>query len=621
VSAPRPGLATRPDPSTLLGANPLPNGGTMFRVWAPRASLVEVELYGANGAKHIPLEPRAGGYYVGAAERAGPGDRYRYRLDRGQAYPDPASRFQPEGVHGPSEIVDPRAFVWTDQGWEGLDRRQLSIYELHVGTFSPRGTFDGLIPELPELASLGLTAIELMPVAEFPGRWNWGYDGVDLFAPASVYGGPEALRRLVDAAHRVGLGVLLDVVYNHLGPDGNYLRQFSTDYFTDRHQTPWGEAVNYDGPNSGPVRAFVLENVSRWLDEFHLDGLRLDATHAIVDQSPRHLLAEIAEVAHRRPRPALVIAEDHRNLVRLIDRPPDGYGLDGVWADDFHHVLRTFLTGEFEGYFADYSGRLADLAATIEGGFLFQGQARQAKRVARGTPVTSQPSSAFVFCTENHDQVGNRALGERLAHLTDPARYALATALLLCSPETVLLFQGQEFAASTPFLYFTDHHLELGRLVTAGRRREFAHFSAFSDPARRERIPDPQVEATFARSRLDLGERAKQAEIYATYRRLLRLRRDDPVLSHPDRLATRATAVGQDALALHRWAGSEHRLLLVNFGPAEVRVPMAVAASGPPPGAAWRLLWESGQRSTALDGARWNLPSRSGCLLAGSRPD
>jgi maltooligosyltrehalose trehalohydrolase len=416
-----------------------------------------------------------------------------------------------------------------------------------------------------------------MPLAEFPGRRNWGYDGVDLYAPSSAYGGPEGLRRFVDAAHALGLGVLLDVVYNHFGPDGNYLRVYAKDYFTDRHTTPWGDAVNYDGPQSEHVRHFVLQNVRYWLEEYHLDGFRLDATHAIVDTSPRHLLAEIAEVVHGLPnRRAVVIAEDHRNLVEQI-RPPEkgGLGLDGVWADDFHHALRTYLTGEREAYYANYTGRLEDVATTIEQGFLFQGQKRPATGELRGTKVTDEPAQAFVFCSENHDQVGNRALGERLAHLIDRERYLVASAVLLFVPETVLLFQGQEFAASSPFQFFTDHSLELGRLVTEGRRKEFAGFAAFEDPARRERIPDPQAASTFERSVLDWDERETNAEVYALYRALLGLRREDPVLRHQDRAATRARAISDDLLAIRRWHDGAERLLLASFGDAPADVDAA----------------------------------------------
>jgi maltooligosyltrehalose trehalohydrolase len=513
-------------------------------------------------------------------------------------------------------VVDPSAFHWEDGDWAGLDRESLVIYELHVGTFSPDGTFEGVVPQLPELARLGLSAIELMPVAEFPGRRNWGYDGVDLYAPSSAYGGPTGLKRLVDAAHQAGLGVLLDVVYNHFGPDGNYLRAYSDDYFTDRYSTPWGEAINYDGPNSRWVRQLILQNVDYWLDEYHLDGLRLDATHAIHDASPRHLLAEIAAMTHDRSRPGIVFAEDHRNEVRLFDPPErDGFGLDGVWADDFHHALRTFLVDEREGYFREFSGSLADLARTIESGFLYQGQPRLSDGKRRGTRVSDQPGYGFVFCSENHDQVGNRACGERLNHLIDRERYLLASATLLLSPETTLLFQGQEFASSSPFLFFTDHNPELGRLVTAGRREEFKGFSAFNDPTRRAAIPDPQAEETFQRSKLDFDERQRHGEVYTAYQELLTLRRSDPVLRQADRRSTRAHALTSKVLAIHRWAGNDHRLALLNFGESDFRFDPATVPNVP--SSWWEALWSAGRNVEASGavGAGMRLPSRNAVVL------
>jgi maltooligosyltrehalose trehalohydrolase len=570
-----------PEPWRLdLGANVV-EGGVQFRVWAPNARLVEVVLQGEAGAqRRQALTPDDDGYHDGLVEGVRAGDCYRYSLDDGPLFPDPCSRSQPDGPHGASEIVDPGAYRWHDHGWPGLGPDGLAIYELHIGTFTPDGTFDAAIGRLADLTSLGVTAIEIMPVAEFPGRRGWGYDGVDLYAPYSAYGGPEGLRRLVDAAHGLGLGVLLDVVYNHFGPDGNYLRVYADDYFTDRHHTPWGDAVNYDGPNSGNVRHFVLQNVRYWLHEYHLDGFRLDATHAIVDTSARHLLAEIAQVVHSLPdRRAVVFAEDHRNLVEQI-RPPKqgGLGLDGVWADDFHHALRTYLVDQREGYFANYAGSLEDVATAIEQGFLFQGQRRPASGEIRGTKVTDEPARAFLFCSENHDQVGNRALGERLAHLVDRERYLVASAVLLLVPETVLLFQGQEFAASAPFLYFTDHNPELGRLVTEGRRKEFAGFSAFADPARREQIPDPQAESTFRRSVLDWAERERHTDVLNLYQTLLALRRDDSALRHQDRQRTRAYALTPDALAIRRWHGDSERLLLANFGDSALKVETSTLA-------------------------------------------
>ncbi len=552
-----------------MGATLLP-GGVRFKVWAPKAERVDVQLARADGEAFYPLSAEGGGVHGAVIPGLSVGARYRYQLDGGAAYPDPYARFQPEGVHGPSEVIDPAAFRWTDDGWPGLAPEGLVIYECHVGTMTPEGTFRALQGQLKELKRLGVTAIELMPVAECPGRWNWGYDGVDLYAPSRNYGRPDDLKRLVDAAHGVGLGVLLDVVYNHLGPDGNYLRSYSADYFTDRHQTPWGDALNYDGPNSRYVRDFVIDNACYWLAEYHLDGLRLDATHAIVDDSPEHLLAELT----RRTRAAtsrrvVLIAEDGRNDVRIIRSPEQGgFGLDGVWADDFHHGVRVKLTGEREGYYADYAGTAPEIARAINEGFVFQGQVSPRKETPRGTVVTDEPASSFVFAIQNHDQVGNRAYGERLHHDLDAARYATASALLLFAPETPLLFMGQEFCASAPFLFFTDHEPELGRLVTQGRRREFGGFRAFADPVLRESIPDPQAEETFSRSKLNLAERETNGAVYRLYRALLKLRRADPVLAAQDRRRTRAGAIGPQVVAVHRWRDDDHRLLGANFGPA-----------------------------------------------------
>jgi maltooligosyltrehalose trehalohydrolase len=604
-----------------LGANVVA-GGVRFRVWAPNAVRAEVAVERQGGGARYPLTRDVDGYHAGFVEGARAGDRYTYVLDGGQAFPDPASRSQPDGPHGASEIVDPRQFRWTDDAWPGLGPDGLVIYELHVGTFTPGGRFDSAIARLDDLKALGVTAVELMPLAEFPGRRNWGYDGVDLYAPASAYGGPEGLRRLVDVAHALGLGVLLDAVYNHFGPDGNYLRAYAADYFTGRHTTPWGDAINYDGSRSEHVRHFVLENVRYWIQEFHLDGFRLDATHAIVDTSPRHLLAEIAEVVHGRPeRHAVVIAEDHRNLVEQI-RPAErgGMGLDGVWADDFHHALRTYLTGEREAYYANYTGRLEDVAATIEQGFLFQGQPRPATGDLRGTKVTDEPARAFVFCSENHDQVGNRALGERLAHLIDREHYLVASAVLLFVPETVLLFQGQEFAASSPFQFFTEFNPELGRLVTEGRRKEFAGFAAFADSARRERIPDPQAESTFQRSVLNWADRETNAEVLDLYRTLLHLRRDDPVLRHQDRALTRARAQTDDVLAIRRWHNGAERLLLANFGDGATSGSDGdMQALGVAAGSRWDMVYAT-PNVAKLDGGipldGLVVPARSAMLLA-----
>ncbi len=601
-----------------------------FAVWAPAAQSVEVEVHGEGALTLYPLVGDARGFHVGLVPGLAAGSRYMYRLDRGQSYPDPASRFQPEGVHGPSEVIDPRAFQFTDQSWSGLTTDHLIVYELHVGAFTPEGTFAALTGQLSELVRLGVTAIELMPVADFAGRWNWGYDGVDWWAPSRAYGRPDDLRRLVDEAHRLGLGVILDVVYNHFGPDGAYWRAFSQDYFTDRHKTPWGDAINYDGPNSRWVRAFVLQNASHWIHEYHIDGLRLDATHAIVDDSPTHILSCLAARARDRaaPRHVVLIAEDERNDVQLIrPREEGGYGLDAVWADDFHHAVRVFLTGERESYYANYAGSTEEVARGIAEGFIYQGQNSPETGEPRGTRVTDEPGSAFVFCTQNHDQVGNRPFGERLNHQIEAGRCAVAAALFLFSPETPMLFMGEEFAASTPFLFFTDFNPELGHLVTEGRRSEFAAFRAFADPAMRDSIPDPQEEATFLASKLDLDERRTNAPIYHLYQQLLRLRNGDLVLRNGDRAAARAIPIGAQIVVVHRWFETAHRVLVANFGAATNLELAETPGLRDLPVADWRLLLSTADQQFGGSGRKAGLcvdeqsrrlvvPARSAAIFA-----
>ncbi len=554
-----------------LGAQVLEGGGVRFRVWAPAANKVEVELYPPpEGIVRFPMEADSGGVWS-AEVPAAPGTLYRYRLDETWGYPDPCSRSQPEGVHGPSQVVDAKAFPWTDREWRGLDPERLAIYECHVGTYTKEGTFDALIPHLAELRSLGVTALELMPVVQFPGERNWGYDGVDLFAPCSIYGGPEGLRRLVDAAHGVGLGVMLDVVYNHLGPDGNYLLVYSPDYFTDRYQTPWGSALNFDGPNSRFVRRFFTDNALHWLHEYHIDGLRLDATHEIYDGSEKHIIQELVEVVgeHGPPeRQPLISAEDERNETRLIlPRESGGYGLDALWVDDFHHSVHVLLTGEEQGYLGSYDGTAEEIARLLRVGFLYQSPPREPGEPPAGV-APALPAYQLIYSIQNHDQVGNRPFGRRLNDLIDLERYKTALTLLLLSPCTPLLFMGDEFAASSPFYFFTDHHDELGEQVSEGRMDEFKDFWATRTKALRP-VPDPQAKETFEDSRLDLSERElpPHGGVYRLSRELLRLRSDDEVLRAPDRWRLLAEAPAPEVVGVERWLDEgERRLLLVNFG-------------------------------------------------------
>ncbi|SIO60301.1 maltooligosyl trehalose hydrolase [Singulisphaera sp. GP187] len=553
-----------------LGAWPDEGGaGTRFRVWAPEARSVEVvHLPSQGGESIIALERSDDGTFGGRVEAAVVGDRYLYRLDAKGTYPDPASRFQPEGVHGPSTIVDPAGYRWSDQGWRGVNREALVIHEIHVGTFSPEGTFAGLTDRLPWLVELGVTALELMPVADFAGSRSWGYDGVDLFAPSRSYGTPDDLRRLVDQAHRVGLAVILDVVYNHFGPVGNYAPAFSPNYLSTTHRSVWAACVNLDGERSAWVREFFIENALHWVHEYHVDGLRLDATHELHDDSARHFLAELtSRVRASAPdRELVLIAEDDRNLAKMVQpESVGGWGLDGVWADDFHHQIRRFLAGDHEGYYRDYSGSIPDLVETLNQGWYYHGQPSIHQGIGRGTDPRGLAPRSFVFCLQNHDQIGNRAFGDRLSLSVDLAAYRAATALLLTAPAIPLLFMGQEWAATTPFLYFTDHEEDLGKLVTQGRRQEFRHFQEFVDPEARERIPDPQAASTFAASRLDWSEpeRAPHAATLNLYRALLALRRRDPALCSNQRDDVQAIALDDASLLLLRRSSRDGATLLI----------------------------------------------------------
>ena len=542
-----------------FGALPTANG-VRFTLWAPEADAVEVVSESPAGfTRAHPLETNEDGLFRATVPWMSSGDRYRYRIRGGMSYPDPASRFQPEGVHGPSEVIDAATFPWTDGDWRGLELKDTVLYEMHVGTFTPEGTFKGAMERLPDLRDLGITAVELMPLADFPGNRNWGYDGVAMFAPARCYGRPDDLRRFVDRAHQLGLAVYVDVVYNHFGPDGAYAIAFSPKFLSKRHQSPWGQGINLDDAGSHLVRRFFIENTLHWLHEYHVDGLRLDATHVLVDDSPRYFLADLSAAVRESlsgtRRKAHLVAEDTRNLASmLLPQEQNGWQLDGVWSDDFHHEVRRHLTGESDGYYVDFSGSMNDVATTITQGWYFTGQYAPHFGHPRGTDPSAIDLVCFVFFIQNHDQVGNRASGDRLHHSLEPAAFRAVSVLLLLAPETPLIFMGQEWAASTPFQYFTDHHEALGKLVTTGRQREFERFASFADPQSRARIPDPQSASTFDSSKLIWEERTREphASTLRLYKRLLDLRKREPALQSRRRDDVAVQALDDATLALRR---------------------------------------------------------------------
>jgi maltooligosyltrehalose trehalohydrolase len=497
-----------------------------FRAWAPTRSRVDVI---ADGRK-LAMTPAGGGWWEVSDGDAHAGTRYGFSLDGGETRPDPRSESQPDGVFDLSEVVDHNLYAWSDDGWTGVTLAGTVLYELHVGTFTPEGTFDGVVERLTHLVELGVDAIELMPVAEFAGERGWGYDGVDLFAPHHSYGGPLGLKRLVDACHAAGLGVVVDVVYNHLGPAGNFLSEFGP-YFTERHHTDWGSAINFDGPGSDEVRRFIVENALAWIRDYHVDGLRLDAVHGIMDQGPVHVLEQLAievkKLGAELRRATFVIAESDLNDPRFVGkRESGGYGLDAAWADDWHHSLHTVLTGEKTGYYEDF-GSLEQLAKALRQAWVYDGEWSIHRQKTRGRKAAAGiPAHAFVIATQNHDQVGNRATGDRLAAQVDEGALKAASALLLTAPFTPMLFQGEEWAASSPFQYFTDHDPELGKAVSEGRRREFAAFGWNPD-----HVPDPQDPQAFDRSKLVWSEidGPLHRRMLDWYQALIQLRRRLPI--------------------------------------------------------------------------------------------
>jgi maltooligosyltrehalose trehalohydrolase len=582
---------------------------------------------GAGSPATIELEPEGNGFHSGSIATAAAGTIYRFELDQDeQRYPDPASRFQPDGPYGPSQVIDPSLFRWTDQSWRGVSIEKQIIYEMHVGTFSREGTWKSAKQELAELASAGITLLEIMPVADFPGRFGWGYDGVGLFAPTWLYGVPDDFRDFVNEAHANGLGVILDVVYNHFGPDGNYWKAFSPFYFSAKYKTDWGEAINFDGENSDPVRDFFLANARYWIQDFHLDGLRLDATQDIHDQSPHHILRAVGEAAHEAAgdRQIVVIGENEPQRALLVRRIEEGgYGFDALWNDDFHHSALVALTGRNEAYYSDHMGAPQEFISAVKYGFLFQGQWYRWQKQRRGAPSLDLPPARFVNFIQNHDQVANTARGERPNMLATRARYRAVTALLLLAPGTPMLFQGQEYGASTPFLYFCDHKPEISKMVREGRARFLSQFRSLSLPEMQPVFADPGNPHTFESAKLDFSERQKNADLYSLHKDLIALRSGDPVFSSQRYRGVDGAVLSPTAFVL-RYFGEQYgdRLVVVNLGTDLHVDPAPEPLLAPPSGKSWSVIWSSedpkyGGLGTFLPDTEdnWRIPGNAAVVL------
>ncbi len=615
-----------------IGAEVSGKNRTRFRVWAPKAKRVDVALEAtekpdAERTFHA-LKAEAGGYFSGTVA-CGAGALYRFRIDRQKHFhPDPASRYQPGGPHRSSQVIDPRAFSWNDQKWPGVQLRDAIVYELHVGTFTPAGTWAAAAAQLPELAGTGINLIEMMPIADFAGQFGWGYDGVDLFAPCRLYGHPDDLRRFIDVAHSLGIGVILDVVYNHLGPEGNYLRIFSDDYFSTRYETEWGEALNFDGPHSQAVREFFVSNARYWIEEFHFDGFRFDATQSIFDQSKEHILTEIGTAARAAAgkRGVVLLAENEPQEPKLVrPKKEGGYGLDALWNDDLHHTALVALTGRTQAYYTDYRGTPQEFISAVKYGYLYQGQHYRWQKNRRGHSARGLGPEAFVGFLENHDQVANSDGGERVRLTSSPGRYRALSALLLLAPWTPMLFQGQEFGATTPFFYFADLGGDLRKRIRAGRGKFLKQFPSLASAEMQARIPDPSARQTYERCQLDHTEREKFPQITALYRDLIALRKADARFAEQERGAVDGAVLGPHCFLLRYFdsSGLDDRLLIVNLG-AALTLEVAPEPLLAPPGdeQCWQTLWSSeapaygGPGKVALESKTgWKIPAEAAVAL------
>jgi maltooligosyltrehalose trehalohydrolase len=616
-----------------IGAELIGPDETHFRVWAPKARQVDVvvedEAAKTQERQSHPLMADNEGYFSGSVP-VGAGARYRFGVND-ELYPDPASRFQPEGPHGSSCVVDPDAFRWSDSEWAGIRLKGQVIYEMHVGTFTKEGTWRAAMQQLEELARVGVTVIEMMPVADFPGKFGWGYDGVNLFAPSRLYGTPDELRNFIDHAHSLGLAVILDVVYNHFGPDGNYLGAFSDDYLTRGDGNEWGDAINFDGPHSGPVREFFITNGSYWIEEFHFDGFRFDALHAIQDKSDEYIIGAVGRAARKAAgnRSIILIVENDWQEPKMVrSREAGGDDLDGMWNDDFHHSAVVALTGRQEAYFHDYRGTPQDFISAAKYGFLYQGQALSWLKTLRGRPAIGISPEAFVCFIENHDQIANTGRGERVRFDTSAARYRAMTALLLLGPWTPLLFQGEEFGASSPFMFFADVGDTAVREGTRkGRAEWLAPFLSISEKEAWDTLPAPNDPDVFVRCKLNFSEREKHRQLYDLHIDLLKLRKEDARFRQQIPGGIDGAVLAKTSFALRYFSKEDDdRLLLINFGDCQALHAISEPILAPPPHCSWELLWTSesprygGTGTIASAGkAEWILPAESTSALRSVR--
>jgi maltooligosyltrehalose trehalohydrolase len=621
-------LMSRISRRLAIGADVQPDGSTHFRVWAPRPRDIRLVIEeGSAPGVEVALTPEGDGYFSARVPDVGAGARYRYRLD-GELLADPASRFQPEGPFGPSHVVDPAQYAWKDRSWRGVTLEGQVFYELHLGTFTPEGTWAAAATRLPDVKAIGITTVEVMPVSEFPGRFGWGYDGVFPYAPCRIYGTPDDFRSFVDRAHQIGLGVILDVVYNHLGPAGCVHRQFAEHYFSNTYDNEWGDALNFDGPHSGPVREHFVQNAAHWVDEYHLDGLRLDAIQGIHDRSPEHIVATISTHARQAAgaRSIVIVVENERQeSVALHPTTEGGYGADAAWNDDFHHSAYVVLTGRSEAYFSDHRGAPQEFISCAKYGYLFQGQRYAWQRQPRGTRSDGVPPAAFVTFIENHDQVANTGDGSRIHTCSSPGTYRAMTALFLLLPGTPLLFQGQEFGASSPFLYFADHEGELAEAVHRGRVEFMGQFPSCASPEGQARVPVPHDPSVFERCKLRWTERDLHATHVRLHQDLLAMRREDGAFARQQPGAVDGAVLGAEAFVLRFGSPvpDEERLLVVNFGADLVAGAFPEPLIAPPSGHAWQTRWSSEDPRYGGIGAPaivsdvgWHVPGRSATVLA-----